>query len=39
MDVFLAGSLEAPIYPLRARLGHMIEDKTIPGAFADPSAE
>lgn len=30
-DVLLAGSLEAPMYPLRHRLSLMIEDGKLPG--------
>ena len=31
VDVLLAGSLEAPMYPLRHRLGELIKQKKIPG--------
>jgi hypothetical protein len=30
-DVILAGSLEAGMYPLRARLAKLIQNKVIPG--------
>ena len=31
IDVLLAGSLEAPLYPLRHRLGEMVKANKIPG--------
>lgn len=31
IDVLLAGSLEAPMYPLRHRLGELVKQKLIPG--------
>jgi hypothetical protein len=31
VEVLLAGSLEAPMYPLRHRLGELIKQKKIPG--------